>query len=111
MSNRVLSTPYFEVRLKRFLKKHPSLSEELTKLEAELISHPDSGISLGSGLYKIRLKSEKKGKSGSFRIITYLVRQDEDGKNIYLITIYSKNEESNIDKKELKKMVERIFSR
>ena len=111
MENRIIPTPYFESQLKRFLKKHLTLSAELKILEEELLNHPDSGTNLGSGLYKIRLASgsKGKGKGGGFRIVTYLVRKTEAGIDIYLITIFDKSEESSVDKSELKKLVKRII--
>lgn len=112
MANRIIPTPYFESRLKRFLKKHLSLSTELKILENELLAQPEYRIDLGSGLYKIRLASSSKGKgkSGGFRIITYLIKRTESGTDIYLITIFDKSEESSINKTDLKKLVSRIFS-
>jgi hypothetical protein len=43
MGNRVIPTPYFESRLKKFLKKFPSLGSELIELEETLLLHPDTG--------------------------------------------------------------------
>jgi hypothetical protein len=56
---------------------------------------PDSGISLGGGIYKIRLaiKSKNKGKSGGARIITsYLSKNNV----LYLLTIYDKSDQESI---------------
>jgi hypothetical protein len=72
MKNRVIPTPNFESRLKKFLKKFPSIGSELIQLEETLLVHPDTGTDLGSGIFKIRLASKSKGtgKSGGFRIIS-----------------------------------------
>ena len=58
-------------------------------------------------MYKIRLavKSKGKGKSGGFRVITYLLTETEEGTETYLITIYDKSEESRIKKDILLKIV------
>jgi hypothetical protein len=111
MANQVIPTPYFESRLKKFLKKFPSLKDELVELELLLLENPETGRDLGSGIFKIRLasKSKGKGKSGGFRVITYLVQHTETGNEIYLITIYDKSEEEAIDKKELKELIKAIF--
>ena len=55
----------------------------------ELIKNPLMGTELGNNTYKIRIKNSdnNRGKSGGYRIITYIV--DENCK-IYLVTIYSK---------------------
>ena len=113
MVNRVIPTPYFESRLKKFLKKFPSLGSKLSELEESLLAHPRTGMDLGSGIFKVRLASESKGvgKSGGFRVITYLVKQTEEGTDIYLITIYDKSEDSAIDKSALKKLVKSIFGK
>lgn len=62
-------------------------------------------------LYKVRLAVESKGggKSGGFRVITYLVNQTNGGTDIYLITIYDKSEESSIDKNQLVNLLKEIF--
>lgn len=56
---------------------------------------------------KIRLasRSKGKGKSGGFRVITYLLSKTEEGTDVYLITFYSKLEESRIETEVLVKMV------
>ena len=70
-------------------------------------------MDIGSGIFKIRLanKSKGAGKSGGFRVITYLVKATSSGTDIYLITIYDKSEESTIDKSALKKLIASIFGK
>lgn len=111
MANRVFTTPLFENRFKRFSKKFPSLEEEILDLEETLINNPQTGISLGANLYKIRLasKAKGKGKSGGFRIVTYLRHEIQDSTDIYLLTIFDKSEESIIDKADLVKILKQIF--
>jgi mRNA-degrading endonuclease RelE of RelBE toxin-antitoxin system len=112
MANKVIPTPLFESKFKRFSKKFSSLESEIQNLENELIKNPELGTSLGANLYKIRLgsKDKGKGKSGGFRIVTYLIHEIEDSIDIYLITIFDKSEESSIDKTDLIKLVKQIFS-
>jgi len=50
-------------------------------------------------------KSKGTGKSGGFRVVTYLLKITETGSNLYLITIYDKSEEESIEKMELLKLV------
>ena len=111
MKNKVIATPYFASRFKKFSKKFISLEKEIKILENQLLENPESGENLGAGLYKIRLASESKGKgkSGGFRVITYLMRETENGIEIYLITIYDKSQESSITKKDLLTLVKKIF--
>ncbi|WP_020606506.1 type II toxin-antitoxin system RelE/ParE family toxin [Spirosoma spitsbergense] len=107
MANKIALTPHFESRYKRLARKFASLESELDALIENLTETPDTGESLGAGLYKIRLasKSKGKGKSGGFRVITYLLSKTEEGTDIYLITIYDKSEESSIKKEMLLKLV------
>jgi len=61
------------------------------------------GNSYGSNIYKVRLADESKGKgkSGGFRVITYVIEENAESTDIYLITIYDKSEESYIDKDDI----------
>jgi mRNA-degrading endonuclease RelE of RelBE toxin-antitoxin system len=55
-------TKSFRTAAKPLLKKYPSLSDDLLKLEKELLQNPKQGIALGHNAYKIRLKISSKGK-------------------------------------------------
>ena len=103
MTNQVIPTDIFETKFKRLRKKFKTLNDEIKQLTSVLEQPPPTGESLGSRLYKIRLasKSKGKGKSGGFRIITYLLDKTENGIDIYLLTIYDKSEESSIKKETL----------
>jgi mRNA-degrading endonuclease RelE of RelBE toxin-antitoxin system len=104
MSNRVVLTAYFLKKAKRLLKKYHSLEVSLKNLEHKLILNPKSGISYGSNIYKIRIADESKGKgkSGGFRVITYVIEETAHETNIFLITIFDKSEEASIDKDDIK---------
>ena len=109
MANTIFTTPYFERRYKRFKKKFATLDEDYEALVNRLEVNPESGTSLGSGLYKVRMASASKGqgKSGGFRVVTYLRRNTADGTDIILITIYDKSEETTVAKGELEKLVKK----
>jgi hypothetical protein len=111
MANLVIPTPYFEGKFKRLARKFPNLVNELENLEKELADDPKLGEPLGSNIYKIRVaaKDKSKGKSGGFRVITYLVQEFKDSSEIYLITIYDKSEDTSIPKTVLQKLVKSIF--
>lgn len=111
MKSEVIVTPHFERNYKRFVKKFVSLEGEMETLINELLENPTLGESLGAGLYKIRLAVESKGggKSGGFRVITYLVNQTKKGTDIYLLTLYDKSEESTKKKNVLLKLVKDIL--
>jgi hypothetical protein len=96
------------------LKKYPSLSGDLLKLEKALSEIPKQGTSLGHSAYKIRLKisSKGKGKSGGARVISLVesvligeVQQTEEEIYVNLITIYDKADTASISDKELKDLL------
>lgn len=88
----------FDKDVKRLFKRYKQLPNDLRSLREELLSNPKSGIELGHGCYKIRLANSSipTGKSGGFRIIYYYI---DSNNNLYLMSIYSKNELENIDDK------------
>ncbi|MEZ4901006.1 MAG: type II toxin-antitoxin system RelE/ParE family toxin [Spirosomataceae bacterium] len=63
--------------LRNLPKNSTLLPNDLENLILSLEQNPKQGADLGSGLYKIRLASgsKGKGKSGGFRVITYVVYQ------------------------------------
>lgn len=110
MGNIVTPTDIFERKVKRLIKKFPTLSAALLDLEEDLVADPFKGDKLGNKTYKVRVadKSKGKGKSGGFRVITYLVNQAETYIEILLLTIYDKSEDDSIASSEIKKMVEHV---
>ncbi len=107
MANNVRLTAFFLKKAKRLLKKYHTLQTGLEKLERDLIRNPKMGDSYGSNIYKVRLADESKGKgkSGGFRIITYLIEENTESTDIYLITIFDKSEEASIDKDDIKEII------
>jgi hypothetical protein len=55
------------------------------------------------------VKDKGKGKSGGFRVITYLIIENQDETEIFLITIYDKTKHDTIKKAELIKLINRIL--
>lgn len=110
MKNKIIYTSLFSSRYKRLNNKFPDLCNELAALQKELELNPFCGTALGSNLYKIRIAGKGKGKSGSFRVITYLINKIDDSFEINFIIIYDKSEESSIDKTTLLALVKKIFN-
>lgn len=104
MSYKVIPTPRFKKEAKRLAKRYRSLGEDLSGLNEQLAAKPDSGASLGGGLYKVRLAvaSKGKGRSGGARVVTYLIASD---KEVYLLSIYDKSEQEDVDTKTLRTVV------
>lgn len=107
MSYKVKVIPQFEKELKRLSKKYLSLKNEYLQLVLSLREQPVQGMALGNNCYKIRLSiaSKGKGKSGGARIITYVHLVQN---SVYLLTIFDKSENENIQDKELSALLKWI---
>jgi hypothetical protein len=72
-----------------------------------LLQYPESGkIVRGSGgVRKIRWAMSGRGKSGGVRVIYYFKKHDDE---IWLLTIYSKNEAENIPAHVLRQIAKEI---
>ena len=101
MKVQVYYTPVFEKKFKRYKKKFQSIESDLLLFIENLPNIV--AIDLGDGVYKYRLsvKSKNKGKRGGFRIISFEILVTEQQKNIILLTIYDKSEQSSISKSEI----------
>jgi mRNA-degrading endonuclease RelE of RelBE toxin-antitoxin system len=110
MKNKIIPSEFFIARFKKLRRKFPSLAEDIIQLEKLLFENPMLGTSLGANLYKIRLASKSKGggKSGGFRVVTFLLEESKNGFIVFLVTIYDKSSESSIHKKDLLEIVKGI---
>lgn len=104
MSFEVIVTEPFERKLKRLIRKYPSLKSDIAPLLLSLEQQPTMGEPLGKDCYKIRLAitSKGKGKSGGARVITY-VRILKN--SVFLIDIYDKSDQESIADRELKLLI------
>lgn len=98
-----IETSYYTKNIAAYLS-----DDEQRELQNHLIEYPDDGdvIRGTGGIRKIRWAAKGKGKSGGIRVIYYW--QTARG-HIYLLSVYGKNEASDLTEKEkeqLKKMVE-----
>ena len=103
----VYTIAYFDKQFKRLAKKYPSLNLEINQLIKLLKSEPKTGFSIGNDCYKIRLaiSSKGRGKSGGTRIIACVTFSEN---TIYLLSIYDKSEQENINDKELVSLLEKV---
>jgi len=90
----IKTTDIFEKSFKKLLKKDKNLLKEYEILLIDLQNNPYLGKSLGSGKYKIRIKnkSNNKGKSAGYRVITYTQIEE----TLVLVYIYSKSQTENV---------------
>ena len=97
----IIPSDEFRRQVKRLVKKHKTLPDDLAELQQMLLKDPCAGTDLGGGKHKIRLKvaAKNKGKSGGYRVITYHVVRTEEAVCIYLVTLYDKTEYSFVSDK------------
>lgn len=93
---KIIVTEYFKKQLKRLLKKNRSLKQVF--IDALHVFKKETAISIGSGVYKMRLKGQGEGKSGGYRLYVFIVEVDGI---LTPICIYSKNEKENLTYGEL----------
>lgn len=95
----------FRKKFKTLARKNKNIINNLKELEQTLKQNPKSGVSLGFGLYKIKManSSKKIGKRGGFRVISYFVDENDI---LYLVEIYEKNSIENIALSKLKKIIQ-----
>jgi len=107
MNYNVLTVPQFEKDIKKLSKKFKRIKQDLAMLIDSLAEDAKQGTLLSDNLYKIRLanSSTSTGKSGGFRVITYLI---DEQNNLYLLAIYSKTEKENISDNEIKEVLKSI---
>jgi mRNA-degrading endonuclease RelE of RelBE toxin-antitoxin system len=81
--------------------------DEYLGLQGYLVQYPESGkvVPGSGGVRKVRWKMSGKGKSGGVRVIYYFKKQDDE---IWLLTIYSKNEVENIPAHILRQIAKEI---
>ncbi|MCH7399332.1 type II toxin-antitoxin system RelE/ParE family toxin [Belliella sp. DSM 107340] len=107
MSYDIIITPVFKRLFKKLAKKYPSLKNELDILIDKLSEEPSLGVHLGQNLHKIRvsISSKNKGKSGGARVISLILRKEEE---VYLVYIYDKSELDNLSKDEISSILREL---
>lgn len=71
---KIVPTPEFIKQVKKLAKSYKQIVKDLESLKKQLIKNPKTGTELGNKCFKIRLANSSipTGKSGGFRIVTYL---------------------------------------
>ena len=96
----IILSDSFKRKAKILARKYHSFKDDLLKFAINLKENPIQGTALGKDCYKVRIAitSKNKGKSGGARVITCVKIEDE---NIYLLSIYDKSTQDNIEEKEI----------
>jgi hypothetical protein len=81
--------------------------EEYREMQNYLLVRPDAGALIrgGGGIRKLHWARTGMGKSGGVRTLYYWAKSQEE---IYLLTMYSKNEQENIDPATLKRIAKEL---
>jgi hypothetical protein len=90
----------FAKRVRRILSE-----EQYANLKDHLAHRPDAGLVVpgSGGVRKLRWSAKGHGKRGGARVIYYWQVQADE---IWLLTLYAKNEQENVSAHELKRMKE-----
>jgi len=101
MNYKIIPTEHFMQEVLELKKVYPNIRNDLKELVSILNQNPKSGTPLGGKVYKIRLKNSdlKKGKSGGYRVITYII---DELQKVRLLTIYAKPRKATISDKEIR---------
>lgn len=100
---KVIVSDYFAKQFKRLVKKNPKLKETLRIALFDF--RREQAISIGQGVYKLRLANNSKGKSGGYRLYVYVV---EINKILTPIAIYSKSKKENLTLDEMSDHLEKV---
>ena len=81
--------------------------DEYAGLQSFLLQHPDTGdvVPGSGGVRKIRWAMRGRGKRGGVRVIYYWKKRDDE---MWMLTLYAKNEASTISSHVLKKIAGEI---
>ncbi|MBR0046052.1 MAG: type II toxin-antitoxin system RelE/ParE family toxin [Bacteroidaceae bacterium] len=97
----IVVLPTFQREAKILKKRYQSFVDDYEAFLDQIETNPLIGTDLGHGLRKVRMAiaSKSKGKSGGARVITFLLKEQEN--TLSLLYIYDKADRSNISKKDL----------
>jgi mRNA-degrading endonuclease RelE of RelBE toxin-antitoxin system len=105
----VTPTPLFTRRLKKLRKSYPNVRADMSPLIEQLQRGDSPGDRIqgvGYTVYKVRLanRDAQRGKGGGYRVIYYV----RTGEHVYLLTVYSKSERTDISANEIRAIIDEI---
>lgn len=88
------------VEMPAFLREAKALMSDAERMDlVDLLARdPRAGVSLGQGLYKLRVGRTGEGKSGGFRTVHFF---RPDAGPVILLTIFAKNAKANLSDTEI----------
>ncbi len=90
----VVETPEFQRRATQLMT-----DEERHAVIDYVARNPGAGVSLGSGVRKVRFGRSGSGKSGGYRTIHFFLA--DETVPVFLLTVFAKNEKANLTSKEV----------
>jgi mRNA-degrading endonuclease RelE of RelBE toxin-antitoxin system len=111
MPTKVNTAPPFQREFRRLRRKYFGVVAELAQLTDTLRRDERPGDKIpnvGYDVYKVRLAnpSAGRGKSGGFRVVYYLRREDD----VLLLTIYTKTQRADISPEQIRRIIEEFGS-
>jgi len=103
--HKIVITTYFKKQIKKLFRKDKDFKDELKK--TLLNFNKSNSISIGNGVYKVRMKKDGSGKSSGYRLYIFLIEVEGI---IAPITVFSKNEKANLRKSEISDHLENIIA-
>jgi mRNA-degrading endonuclease RelE of RelBE toxin-antitoxin system len=109
--SKVAFSARFLKELERLERKYPRVIDEVASLVGQLDQDERPGdkiMGVGYDAYKVRLRnpSSGRGKRGGFRAIYYVHLADQ----IFMLTIYAKNQQEDISLSDIKRAIEDALS-
>ena len=94
----IVETPQFLRRAAEIGLDEAERNELITLLATD----PEAGVSLGGGLWKMRVARMGGGKSGGYRVLHFYRADDMP---LFLLSAFAKNEQANISAAEKKELI------
>ncbi|UTI42113.1 hypothetical protein [Niallia sp. RD1] len=109
----VIITPMFEESYEKLKRRYRQIDDDFEDFINDIEENGNIGDSVpkiikdGNKVFKKRMKnsSANKGLSGGFRIIEYLVTEDN---SVHLLDIYSKSDQEDIEKKKVLRLIKEV---
>lgn len=100
----IRDTKTFNKSAKKLKKRFRNIEKDYLTFVSSIATDEDLGTYLGNDIYKSRISNSDKnsGKSGGYRLITYLKLIDNA---LYLVYIYDKSDFGNLTENDIDKLI------
>ena len=100
----IKDTDTFNKAVKKLKKRFRNIEKDYLAFLDSIQTDEDLGVYLGEGIYKTRIANSDKqgGKSGGYRLISYLKLIDNE---LYLMYIYDKSDFENVSEHDIDSLI------